>query len=320
MKQCKTTLAGITVPAAASPANGVKERQRLMTKTTSTQMPPVRHVDLDDEIDPHPPVGPAIQIPNPDSGLSAVASALTHPSAQAEEQHFLLQLATNPAVDVAKLQAILQMHKDVKAQQARTAFNRAFTALQPELPVIDETAKTDKTTYAPLEDIVEAVRPLCQKHGFSFGWESFFPPDGQIRVVCTLTHVEGHERTCEFSAATDATGSKNAIQARASAVSYGQRYTLKALLGIVTRKVDDDGERGGKGGEREPVARPKDYMDRMDDLVACADNGTKALEAAWLKLPQAFRLYVNEMDRARWEKVKVRAAEADRQLKAAAKK
>jgi hypothetical protein len=234
-------------------------------------------------------------------------------TAGAVEESFLLRLATNPAVDVEKLQAILAMQKDVKAQQATAAFNRAFATMQPLLPVIAETAHTDKTTYAPLEDIVEQVRPICAEHGFSFGWASSFPSDGQIRVVCTLTHVEGHERTSEFLALPDQTGSKNAIQARASAVSYGQRYTLNSLLGIVTRKMDDDGERAADRPGRKPAPdRPHDYQDKFDDLSAVADEGLAALEAAWTKLPEQYRLYINAMDRKKWEAIKTKAAQVGR--------
>lgn len=226
------------------------------------------------------------------------------------EQAFLLRLATDPAVDVDKLRAILEMHKDVKSQQAKMAFNKAFATMQPLVPVIAETATGDKgMTYAPLEDIVEQVRDLLAQHGFSFGWESRFPADNAIHVTCTLTHIEGHDRTSEFVAAPDQSGSKNAIQARASAVSYGQRYTLKSLLGIVTRKEDDDA--AGAGGPDGPP-RPKDYDDKIDDLTAAADEGFAKFELAWKSLDPKYRAYASEMDTARMSRVKQKALDVDK--------
>src|SRR6185295_6009416 len=55
---------------------------------------------------------------------------------------------------------------------------------------------------------------------------------------------DGHERTSEFLADADTSGSKNAIQARGSAVSYGHRYTTKDLLNITTREAADDASYG----------------------------------------------------------------------------
>lgn len=267
-----------------------------MTKTTSTMMPT-----------------PALGETSADDRQLTRMDDLEASAGTAAETSLILRLATDPRVDVEKLKAILDMQKDVKAQQARAAFNRAFAAMQPEIPVIDETAKTDKTTYAPLEDIVEQIRPICQRHGFSFGWESQFPSADLIKVICTLTHVDGHERTSEFASAPDTGPGRNAIQSRASAVTYGQRYTIKSLLGIVTRKDDDDAERAGSG--KAGPDRPHDFNDKMDDMLAVADEGTKALEAAWAKLPESYRLYANQMERARWEKIKVRAATVDRAKK-----
>jgi hypothetical protein len=46
----------------------------------------------------------------------------------------------------------------------------------------------------------------------------------------------------ELAAAPDASGSKNAIQAIGSTISYLERYTLLALTGLATHDMDDDGQ------------------------------------------------------------------------------
>ncbi|MNE66080.1 ERF superfamily protein [compost metagenome] len=57
-----------------------------------------------------------------------------------------------------------------------------------------------------------------------------------------LSHRDGHRETTSILLPADATGSKNAVQAVASSVSYGKRYTAGALLNFTTTGEDDDGQ------------------------------------------------------------------------------
>lgn len=52
-----------------------------------------------------------------------------------------------------------------------------------------------------------------------------------------------------MGAAPDTGGAKNAIQARASAQTYLQRYTLKAITGLSEQDDDDDGRGSGRPDE-----------------------------------------------------------------------
>jgi hypothetical protein len=72
----------------------------------------------------------------------------------------------------------------------------------------------------------------------------------------------------------DAGGAKNAIQARASTISYLERYTLKAICGVAEGGEDDDGN-----GGREPPECPADLLQAARDESL---KGWKAL-AAWIK-------------------------------------
>jgi hypothetical protein len=151
------------------------------------------------------------------------------------------RLAANPSVDVAKLEKIIDLQERVVAHQAKAAFDAAFVQMRPNIPVILERARTDKTTYAPLEDIIEAVAPILSHFGFSLSFETAWPGDQVIEVIGILTHQQGHERRSRFQAKADKSGSKNEIQALGSTVSYGKRYTTNDLLSIVTRGQDTDG-------------------------------------------------------------------------------
>ena len=61
-------------------------------------------------------------------------------------------------------------------------------------------------------------------------------------VTCKITHVKGHSEETTLSAPSDTSGSKNAIQAIGSTITYLERYTLLALTGLATSEMDDDGK------------------------------------------------------------------------------
>lgn len=189
------------------------------------------------------------------------------------------RLAKDPNVDVEKLERLIAMQERIMRHNAEAAFNVAFTAMQRDIPTILERARTDKTSYAPLEDIIEPLRPVLRQHGFSLGFRTEWPNEKTVKVIGILTHNESHARTSEFLSSADQTGSKNAIQALASAVSYGKRYTTKDLLCIVTRGEDDDARRAGNGKAAEE--QPPGFDQWWSDFQATADNGLIALEKAW---------------------------------------
>lgn len=203
----------------------------------------------------------------------------------------LERLAKDPNVGVDKLERLIDMQERIMRFNAEAAFNAAFVKMQPKIPTIIERGATDKTTYAPLEDIIDVVRPILSEFGFTLSHRSEWPEKGMVKVVGILTHQEGHARTSEFLSQADQTGSKNGIQALGSAVQYGKRYTTKDLLCIVTRGQDDDAEKSEKG--KQPEA-PDGYDPWLATLDGLAEEGFKAFAAAWNKSPEAFRGYLSK--------------------------
>lgn len=185
------------------------------------------------------------------------------------------RLAALPDFDVAKLEKLLDMQERILDRKAEQEFNLAFTEMQAKLPTIIERGKTDKTTYAKLEDIIDQVRPVLLAHGFSLSFRTEWPEKTMVKVIGILTHRDGHSRESEFLSEADKTGSKNAIQALGSSVSYGRRYTTLDLLNITTRGADDD---GGRSGRPEPPEGFDKYWKQLSDA---AEKGNTALEAAW---------------------------------------
>src|SRR3546814_20548289 len=87
-------------------------------------------------------------------------------------------------------------------------------------------------------DVCSSDLPVLKRHGFALSFRSDFT--NGIRVVGVLTHSGGNKETTDFVLPADGSGNKNAVQAIASSVSYGKRYTAGALLNLTSHGEDDD--------------------------------------------------------------------------------
>ncbi len=203
------------------------------------------------------------------------------------------RLATNPDVNVDVLERMLAMQERVLARTAEAEYNAAFSAMQPEIPVIIEKHQGDsgKWSYAALEDIIETVRPILAKHGFSLNHKTEWPDAKTVRVIGILKHRAGHSERSEFQSVADNTGSKNGIQALGSSESYGKRYTTKDLLCIVTRGADDD---GAKSENFKHPEAPEGYDAWFATLEGVAADGMAAFAPAWNNSKPEFRAYLSK--------------------------
>lgn len=223
------------------------------------------------------------------------------------------RLAANPQVDVTKLEKIIELQERVLASQAVAAFNAAYAKMQSELPEIDERGKilvkgSLRSTYAKLEDIHAAVKPVMKKFGFAIRHRTEWPADrpNVIRIVGVLSHEQGHAEESSFEAPMDKSEYRTDIQSMGSTVSYGRRYTTLDLLNIATRNVDNDGQR--QQPERE-IKAPAGFDSWWTDIQATADEGTKALEAAWAASTQEFRDHAWKTNRDAVAALKKKAAQ-----------
>jgi len=148
--------------------------------------------------------------------------------------------ASDPQVDVEKLERLMSMHERIMERQAAADYNAAMAAMQTDIPSIAERGRTNNGRYATLEDIVDTVRPIMQRHGFAVSFR-VNTQQGAVEITGVLMHRGGHREETTMMLPTDTSGNKNAVQAFGSSVSYGKRYVLCSLLNITTRGEDDDG-------------------------------------------------------------------------------
>jgi hypothetical protein len=232
-------------------------------------------------------------------------------------RNVILELARDANFDVEKLRALSDLQNSVEDRQAERAFNAAFVAMQAELPVIkrDGSLEYEKekgkpeskylvSKYARYEDIAKAIQPVLAKHGFSvsFNVHPRTVEGGGLMVSCVLRHIGGHvHQGPDIPVPLDTSGGKNNIQAYGSALSYGKRYGLFAVLNVITEGDDDDGvAAGGQPVSPEEALQIKALVDEAG--IADGKTGQERTTAIveWLNdmlsypLPKGYRSIRNE--------------------------
>ena len=150
---------------------------------------------------------------------------------------------SDPAIDVGKMQQLLDMQIRIMDMESRAAFLRDFALMQSEFLPVQKTGKTQQSTYATFDDINNATLEARSRYGFSI---SFQPAtvDGFMSVTARLSHREGHSEETVVSLPFDTSGNKNQVQAIGSALTYGMRMSIKAILSISTFDGDDTDAEG----------------------------------------------------------------------------
>lgn len=161
----------------------------------------------------------------------------------------VLATAVQRGMDAATIKDLMDLRDRHEKTEAEKAYNEAFAAFKAEAITI--TKNRDVTagplsgkSYAELIAWVQGVTPALSRHGLSASWAITKDEKDWIEVTCTLAHVKGHSRAVSMGGPPDVGGAKSAIQARASTVTYLERYTLKAITGLAESGDDKDGAAG----------------------------------------------------------------------------
>ena len=155
-----------------------------------------------------------------------------------------IMAAVKDGTNLEQLKGVLELQMMWEANEAKKAYHVAMSAFKMNPPEItkDKTVKYKdvKYTHASLGNVTKTINAELSKHGLSASWQT--AQNGAISVTCKITHIMGHSEETTLSAQSDGSGSKNAIQAIGSTITYLQRYTLLALTGLATEEQDDDGQ------------------------------------------------------------------------------
>ena len=190
---------------------------------------------------------------------------IIQPAEIATPQTFISQ-AINQGLPIEHLEKLMALQERWEANNARKLFFEALADFQFLCPTIEKkklvsyTNSRNQTTaykYAELAEIDQTIKEPMKNAGLSKRWEIEDTPQ-QLKVTAIISHVAGHSEQSSMSASKDDSGGKNDIQSRASAITYLQRYTLVAALGLSTASEDDDGQaQQEKSTTRTPAANPE---------------------------------------------------------------
>ena len=200
----------------------------------------------------------------------------------------LLQLAIQQgsAVDLERMERLLEMQERWDKEQARKQFLAAmaeFRANAPELrkgSAVDFTSAKGRTNYryADLEEVSIPIGRVMGPLGLSFRFE---PKQVGNKIVVTtiLQHAAGHSEQITLEGAADDSGNKNSIQAVGSTITYLSRYGLLSITGMAVKGEDTDG--------RPPQGQPANSevdLEAEENRIAgakTAEEVSKAFNAAF---------------------------------------
>lgn len=190
----------------------------------------------------------------------------------------MLAVAVQKGMDLETIKELRALQKEWEADEARKAFNHAFAEFKAEAVHVIKNKTVDAgplsgKKYAELFAVVNAITPALSRHGLSVAWKITKDEKDWIEVTCILKHALGHFESVSMGGCPDVGGAKSPIQARASTVSYLERYTVKAVCGVSEQGDDNDASQK-KEVEPDPEGQKA--------LEAC--GSIAALQAAWKAL------------------------------------
>lgn len=220
--------------------------------------------------------------------MQGPTSALPVQSEAAAVLSIIERAARDPSVDIVKLQQLMEMREKIAARTAESEFDRALTAAQQAMGRVrtDSNNLQTKSRYASYGALDAAMRPNYTANGFALSFNTESPSADVVRVICRVSHQNGHSRSYQIDMPADGKGAKGGdvmtkTHATGSAVSYGMRYLLKMIFNIAVSDKDDDGNSAGKKTER----ITQDQADALRELLE-ANGKDRAKFLRWARVEQ----------------------------------
>lgn len=193
------------------------------------------------------------------------------------------RVASNPAMEIDKIERLFAMHQQLMAKEAEAAFNAAMARAQANIVPIVTNAYNEhtKSRYAKLAAINKAITPIYTAEGLSISFDSADSPiKDYMRIIAIVSHAQGHSRQYHLDMPPDDTGvkgtvNKTMVQATGSTNAYGRRYLVLMIFNVSTED-DIDGNSDKRKNAPEPDAEGKKLLE------AC--GSVAALQVAWKKL------------------------------------
>lgn len=198
----------------------------------------------------------------------------------------IAKAASDPSVDIEKMDRLLQMQERMEMRTAEAEFNEAMTAAQVEMGRIkpNKDNSQTKSRYADYASLDKVLRPIYTSHGFALSFNTVPAPADMVSVVAIVSRGK-YSRTYQADMPADGKGAKGndvmtKTHATGAAMTYGMRYLLKMIFNVAVGDDDTDGNMPGATITQDQA----DELQKMIDDLAFEVDGQNANYAAWLKV------------------------------------
>lgn len=194
----------------------------------------------------------------------------------------LIAQAVDKKVDVATMEKLMDLQERWQKGEAKKAFDRSMAAFQSECPAINKTVTVKnkdgsaRYKFAPLDAIIEQVKSILQKHGFSYTIDVKYENNIMLST-CKITHELGHSETSTFPAPIDPQGFMNEAQKFASASTFAKRYAFCNAFGIMTADMDDDSQESGTALQDANIAASMEMIKNAKSVQSLQDYKVKVM-------------------------------------------
>lgn len=209
--------------------------------------------------------------------------------------------AADPQTDVEKMERLMAMYERVEAKRAETDFNAAMSQAQTAMRPIqaDMTNPQTRSLYASYAKLDSRLRPIYTANGFALSFDTATADVPEyIRVLCYVTHKNGHSRTYRVDMPADGKGAKGGdvmtkTHATGAGMTYGMRYLLKMVFNVAVGEDDTDGNppsqedlaAARKEAHDEALGRHSESVTFIKD---CIDRGDwQAMTDEWKAIPES---------------------------------
>lgn len=219
----------------------------------------------------------------------AQAPVAVQPAPASINPMVMIDRALSTGASIETLERLMDLQERWQAGESKRAFGSALAFAKADFDAIvknrtvDFTSQKGRTNYKheDLSEIERAVGPALSRNGLSYRWRT--TQDARmVSVTCILSHRDGYSEETTLQAPVDESGNKNPIQGIGSTITFLQRYTLKAALGLAVSH-DDDGRSAGQQQPAAPSELTAKQAAHIRDLIA--KSGTE--EAKFLQVAGA---------------------------------
>jgi len=164
-------------------------------------------------------------------------------------------------IDVEQMSKMQEMAERFEANEARKSFSADFTIAQSNIGAVVKTKYNPQTksNYAGLDGVIEMVKPVYTAQGFSvIFYEGETAVVDNIRVCADVLHRDGHKETYHYDVPLGGKGIAGKvnmidIHAKATSVTYGERYLLSMIWNIPTQDKDGNPPQAPPPPQVQPV-------------------------------------------------------------------